>query len=119
MGGGVGGKLGRGSVPLERIEVCSVAIKELLKRTTPTYVKMDIEGAEIEVMNEVGTWPSHVTRLVFEWSFTKEREVKVFAAVVERLEEDGWTVMYDGRGGAWEKDETWPHFHDLLVFAAR
>ena len=121
LGGGLGGELGRGLVPLERLEVRSVAIKELLQRITPTYVKMDIEGAEIEVMDEVGTWPPNVTRLVFEWSFTKEREIKKFAAVVGSLEEDGWAVMYDGRGGAWEKEETWPphYFHDLVVFAAR
>ena len=71
------------------------------------------------MMAEIGTWPRSVKRLVFEWSFTKERSVSVFAGVVGQLERDGWAVNYDGRGGAWEEEATWPHYHDILVFAAR
>ena len=41
-----------------------------------------------------------------------------FARAVERLEADGFTVMYEGRGN-WEQLEAWPWHMDALVFAAR
>ena len=41
-----------------------------------------------------------------------------FQRVVESLEQDGFTVMYEGRGN-WETMERWPWHMDALVFAAR
>jgi len=61
-----------------------------------------------------GAWRG-VSRLVFEWSFTKERRLGVFLAVVRRLEAEGFTVMHEGRGG-WEESHPWPT--DAVVYAA-
>jgi len=59
-----------------------------------------------------------VTRVVFEWSFTKDRRLSRFRAAVARLEARGFTVMYEGRG-VWEALDEWPWHKDALVFAAR
>ena len=47
-----------------------------------------------------------------------QRSMAAFARVVERLEADGFTVMYEGRGN-WEQLEEWPWHMDALVYAAR
>ena len=59
-----------------------------------------------------------VTRLVFEWSFTKERRVERFRAAVAALEAAGFVVMYEGRG-SWDELDEWPWHTDAIVFAAR
>ena len=83
-------------------------------------VKLDCEGAELELLRrfEPGAW-SGVRRLVFEWSFTKERRMAVFREVVERLEREGFSVWYEGKG-SWEASlEEWPWPFDAVIFAAR
>mmetsp|Transcript_19045 Transcript_19045/g.43788 ORF Transcript_19045/g.43788 Transcript_19045/m.43788 type:complete len:111 (+) Transcript_19045:6-338(+) len=84
-----------------------------------TFVKMDCEGAELALLGQmsVGCW-RNVRRLVFEWSFTKERSMKAFSRVVEQLESDGFVVMYEGKHN-WEAMDTWPWHMDALIFAAR
>ena len=65
-----------------------------------------------------GAWRG-VQRLVFEWSFSKERRMEVFVAMVARLEAEGFTVWYEGRG-EWERWlEEWPWAGDAVVYAAR
>ena len=83
-----------------------------------TFVKLDCEGAELELLARFppGAWRG-VRRLVFEWSFTKERRMSAFRNVVARLEDEGFVVTPDGRDG-WDF-ERWPWHTDALVFAAR
>ena len=57
-----------------------------------------------------------MTRLVFEWSFTKARDMARFFAVVEALEAEGFDVPVDPR---WRELERWPWHTDALVFASR
>ena len=87
-----------------------------------TYVKLDIEGSELELLGgeeeEASPRWRQVRRLVFEYSFTKERGMGRFREVVRRLEAEGFTVMYEGKG-SWERMESWPWHMDALVFAAR
>ena len=60
-----------------------------------------------------------VRRLVFEWSFTKERRMAVFLDVVARLEAEGFSVWYEGKGN-WEAAfDEWPWSADAVVYAAR
>ena len=84
-----------------------------------TYVKLDIEGAEVALLSEYprGAW-RRVRRLAFEWSFTKQRELGAFARAVALLEREGFTVTYEGKG-SWERLERWPWHMDAIVFAAR
>ena len=78
-----------------------------------------MEGAELALLRGYapGAWRG-VTRLVFEYSFTKEPDMRAFDEVVRLLEREGFTVMYEGRG-SWERLDRWPWHMDALVFAAR
>ena len=85
-----------------------------------SFVKLDCEGAELALLQGFapGEWRG-VRRLVFEWSFTKERRMGVFLDVVTRLEAEGFSVWYEGRGN-WEASfDEWPWSADAVVYAAR
>ena len=97
----------------------------LLERHGPvSFIKLDCEGAELELLRHLppSGLPPSVTRLVFEWSFTKPagRCMASFATVVAALEADGFDVWYEGIGN-WEHaiTEDWPWHSDAIVFAAR
>lgn len=85
-----------------------------------SFVKLDCEGAELALLQGFapGEWRG-VRRLVFEWSFTKERRMAVFLGVVARLEAEGFSVWYEGKGN-WEAAfDEWPWPADAVVYAAR
>ena len=85
-----------------------------------SFVKLDCEGAELELLRRFapGDWRG-VRRLVFEWSFTKERRMGVFMDVVAALEAEGFDVWFEGKGN-WEVSfEEWPWSADAVVYAAR
>ena len=81
-----------------------------------TFVKVDCEGAEIDLLTCGEAWPASVTRLVFEWSFTKERSMRVFHGAVKKLQAEGFCVACNP---AWATFEHWPWHNDALIFAAR
>ncbi|VEU35613.1 unnamed protein product [Pseudo-nitzschia multistriata] len=90
-----------------------------------TFVKMDCEGAEIDILlaaeaSRSADWLD-VTHLVFEWSFTKERRVAKFHKAVANLTVAGFEVVYQGQGSWWdtEPNSMWPYHNDLVVFARK
>jgi FkbM family methyltransferase len=84
-----------------------------------TFVKLDIEGAELAILDSFtpGAW-SKVSRLVFEYSFTKRRPLAPFRGIVKSLELEGFSVSYDFKGTLDELDE-WPGRTDALVFCSK
>ena len=85
-----------------------------------SFVKLDCEGAELALLQGFapGEWRG-VRRLVFEWSFTKERRMAVFLDVVARLEAEGFSVWYEGKGNWQAAFDEWPWSADAVVYAAR
>jgi len=88
-----------------------------------TFVKMDCEGAELDILlsqecSHKSNWLD-VKNLVFEWSFTKERRVDQLHVAVKNLESAGFTVIYEGKGSWWDTEINcmWPYHSDLVVFA--
>jgi len=90
-----------------------------------TFVKMDCEGAEIDILLSTEASDSHnwldVTHLVFEWSFTKERRITEFHKAVNNLASAGFNVVYEGQGSWWDTEANcmWPYHNDLVVFARK
>eukprot|EP00965_Chrysotila_dentata_P199232 6179259-Pleurochrysis_carterae.AAC.2 len=89
--------------------------------TDVTFVKLDCEGAEIAMLE--GAPPDgwlNVERLMFEWSFTKERSMSRFLSMVAALETAGFTVCHEGVG-VWDARVEWPaEWHaDAMIFAWR
>jgi len=110
---------------LDRVEVQSIQFFGGALEPNITFVKLDCEGAEIEILlnpkaSNSESWLD-VTHLVLEWSFTKERRVEVFHKMISNLKNAGFEVYYEGMGSWWDQDAQvlWPYPKDLLVFALR
>jgi FkbM family methyltransferase len=68
----------------------SISIKtrnfqKVLEEYKPNGVKIDIEGAEIELLESTLVWPDHVTHIVFEYSFDVDPSIARFKAIVDSL----------------------------------
>ena len=90
-----------------------------------TFVKMDCEGAEIDILlapeSSCRSKWLDATHLVFEWSFTKEKRVGEFHKALNNLRSSGFDVVYQGQGSWWDAEPNcmWPYHTDLIVFARR
>ena len=68
----------------------SISIKvknfqKVLDEFKPNGIKIDIEGAEIELLESIKVWPSYVTHIVFEYSFDIDPSIARFKAIVDSL----------------------------------
>ena len=108
---------------LERFDVTSTPFFDGALLRGVTLVKMDCEGAEIDILlSDEAAKPEcwmDTTDLVIEWSFTKERRVSVFHQAIKNLKEAGFTVYYEGLGSWWDMDlgALWPYPNDIIIFA--
>ena len=68
------------------IKVCS--FMDTLDRYKPDGVKMDIEGAELDILDNMELWPDYVTHLVFEYSFDKDKSIKRFIRIISLLKDN-------------------------------
>jgi len=109
---------------LQTFEVeCKSFFRDVL-RSGISFVKIDVEGAEIDILvSEEASYAKNwidVTNLVFEWSFTKERRIDVFKKAVSNLHKAGFAVHYEGMGSWWDNEGIlWPYPTDMIVFAVR
>lgn len=94
-------------------------------RESITLVKIDAEGAELDILlsseaSLASSWLD-VTHLVLEYSFTKERRISVFHQAMTNLEKAGFEIRYEGMGAWWDTElgAIWPYHSDLIVFAIR
>jgi FkbM family methyltransferase len=71
---------GRDTVPVACVSL------DLIRQRDPTIdsVKMDIEGAEIALLEKYDRWDG-INRLVFEYSFDVDPSIPRFLAIIERL----------------------------------
>ena len=72
-------KRGRASIPIKVRN-----FQKVLDTYKPNGVKIDIEGAEIELL-ESAVWAPHVTHVVFEYSFDIDPSIARFKAIVDSL----------------------------------
>lgn len=59
--------------------------KSILEEFKPTGIKIDIEGAEIEILESMKEFPDFVTHIVFEYSFDFDKSIKRFKNIIESL----------------------------------
>ena len=111
LGSGGGRALARISVPV--VDFFQGALSPEI-----SFVKMDCEGAELAILQMEGADWLNVRRLVFEYSFTKERNMSVFVGIVKRLQDAGFVVMYHGLG-VWDALPEWTWHTDALIYCAR
>lgn len=68
----------------------SISIKvrnfqKVLEEFRPDGVKIDIEGAEIELLESMKVWPEHVKQVAFEYSFDIDPSMKRFRDIIDLL----------------------------------
>lgn len=81
-------KRGRKTIMVE-----TVSFDSLISDGTVTAVKMDIEGAEIAILESQDRW-YNVEKLVFEYSFDVDPSIRRFLDIIERLRQSFATVHY-------------------------
>ena len=61
--------------------------KKILKKYKPNGIKIDIEGAEIDILESMKPtdWPDSVTHLVFEYTFDVDPSVQRFREIIKTL----------------------------------
>jgi FkbM family methyltransferase len=93
--------------------------KEALAEHKPNGVKIDIEGAEIDILDsmEPGDWPDHVTHLVFEYSFDIDSSTARFKRIVDKLREAFATVHHRKVNFEEEHFKHWPAA--VIVYAKK
>jgi len=93
--------------------------KKILEEYKPSGIKMDIEGAEIEILESMKPeeWPNFVTHLVFEYSFDVDPSIPRFKKIIDNLKERFGFVHH--RKMHWDQDEYkfWPPA--TIIFAKK
>jgi FkbM family methyltransferase len=69
----------------EKITIQVRNFKKLMNEVKPNGIKIDIEGAEIELLESIKIWPKFVTHIVFEYSFDIDPSIKRFKNIVDSL----------------------------------
>ena len=104
-----------------KIEINCISFDDILKRHKDiTCIKLDIEGSELEILQNDHNF-SNIEKLVFEYSFTKNRYMKDFFDCVKRLEKyfyvdiqpSFYNQKYQGKEGYWGG------FIDSIIFCVK
>ena len=92
--------------------------KEVLDEYKPNGVKIDIEGAEIEILESMkpSDWPDHVSHLVFEYSFDIDPSIQRFKNIIDNLKEHFGYVHH--RKMNWDQEKYTYYPPATLVFAS-
>lgn len=108
--------------PLPKQKVICDSFSEILKSNPDVNaVKLDIEGSELELLHE-RQFLSNVNKLVFEYSFTKNRSMTYFFECVSCLESSGFNVFFPPsylNQHHQGKPNLWGGFIDDIIFCKR
>ena len=106
---------------LPTTEIDCIAIDEILKNQPDiNCIKLDIEGSELEILQNDHDF-SKIDKLVFEYSFTKDRKMDTFFKCVDKLEKyfyvdiqkSYYNQNYQGQKGYWGG------FIDSIIFCMK
>ena len=93
------------------------AFADVLDQYKPDGVKIDIEGAEIDILDSMDVWPSYVNQLVFEYSFDRDSSIKRFVGIIDKLKNNFDEVYHPKFDLTREKYEFYPPA--VIVYAKR
>ena len=88
-------------VPIRGRTTIHVPVQPILKvlaKYKPDCIKMDIEGAEISILESLTPKDfthARIKKLVFEYSFDVDRSIPRFLAIIENLKKYFTKVYYD------------------------
>ena len=99
----------RGSVTLDGV---------LKKHTRATAVKMDIEGAELDILEANIKFPARINTLVFEYSFSHDASVERFKKIMQLLKSQFSSVKYPP-SALQRPDGVKYHNRDIIVHCQR
>ena len=78
----------------ETVKVSSLGVGKVMKKHMRVdAVKMDIEGAELAIL-QTFKWPKRVRVLVFEYSFSRDPKVSTFKQAMRHLRQQGFRCEY-------------------------
>ena len=101
------------------VEIAVENFKKVLEKYKPSGIKIDIEGAEIEILESMmpSDWPDCVTHLVFEYSFDVDPSIPRFKKIIDNLK-DRFSLVHH-RKMHWDQDEYkfWPPA--TIIFAKK
>jgi FkbM family methyltransferase len=106
---------------LPTIEINCMSFDEILERHRDiNCIKLDIEGSELELFQHDHNW-TNINKLVFEYSFTKNRKMQDFFDCAERLskhfhvdiQKSYYNQKHQGQEGYWGG------FIDSIIFCKR
>lgn len=84
-------KKGRNSIPIHVI-----SIYDLINKYDPNAIKMDIEGTEIELLENIDlNYLKKIKKLVFEYSFDVDKSIPRFLNIIKRLHSIYSIIHYD------------------------
>lgn len=93
--------------------------KEVLEKYKPNGIKLDIEGAEIDILDsmEPDDWPECVNQVTFEYSFDIDPSIVRFKRIVDKLGAHFDIVHHRKIDWTKEKYEYWPAA--VMVYARK
>lgn len=79
----------------EEIKVRTITFAELLSRYSPDALKMDIEGGEMELREEIISLPRSIDRFAIEWHLSSPKTARAQAIEMDAsLKSKGWRCVY-------------------------
>jgi len=79
----------------ESIKVKVVDIRNILEKFKINAIKMDIEGAEIEILEAITDWKKYgINKLVFEYDFDQDKSIDRFNKIIKQLKKSFNTIKY-------------------------
>eukprot|EP00633_Aureoumbra_lagunensis_P005284 CAMPEP_0197317764 /NCGR_PEP_ID=MMETSP0891-20130614/48360_1 /TAXON_ID=44058 ORGANISM="Aureoumbra lagunensis, Strain CCMP1510" /NCGR_SAMPLE_ID=MMETSP0891 /ASSEMBLY_ACC=CAM_ASM_000534 /LENGTH=397 /DNA_ID=CAMNT_0042807911 /DNA_START=783 /DNA_END=1976 /DNA_ORIENTATION=- len=83
-----------------------------------TVVKLDIEGAEFDILDAVQDW-RNVQYLVIEYSLTRRRAMQPFRNHLNKLNQLGFDIEFDFQNTTLFQQPAWSAHTDTLLFCRR
>lgn len=77
----------------DTVEVSTVRLVDLIEEHNPNAVKIDIEGGEFQLLDEILNMPEHVTRLAVEWHMIPKGCRELARDTDLALREQGWRAV--------------------------